>query len=623
MNDIAMGSSMFIQALLLATLAFTSAPFFAQEAQIQPVPEEALRLDHPEALPPEKSWTLKDLRGSELELNSLEVAALFGAEKTFRHLATPKVLRELNSRERARLMACLVQPEPPQEAYLEQAEERTGGIEALKSYRSELATKRQIKLGLLRSLLETGFSPKLRDDTGLTPLHHAAYWAESEAVELLLAKGAEIDAVSGQVPVPGVREPLHGPATADYLISQSQANAVSAMNAKTALQLALRSRLDLHMDLLMALNPVSHEAQIATLRILLSHKPKVAGTDMNGMTPLMYAAHYLHQPDILEIPRDRGSKASFGDSKEAAEIFKAILDLGADPGAVALRGYTAMAFAVRSNLFEVVKLLKDRTPRVAQLQDPSGNVVFDPVHQALSFALLQSQKDIAKLLLELPVDPLRELPSGIFPEPGSDFPGEGRVTMLDAAILGGPEMVELLAPKLKDANRLESARKASINGLLERKDWGEVLRVAKLRKDPELRRVGLALALDKTLDAYDARFFSHLLEDGALPQPDLVFLWNRLFFMIGGGGDGPKGTAAGLDLLRRFKDWKGRRDLPEVLKALILLEGPPADEALALLKASKFPFRSVEGGAEILKEYGPRNSKGVVKQVRTLLQQPR
>lgn len=46
----------------------------------------------------------------------------------------------------------------------------------------------------VKKLLRDGADPDIADNHGLTPLHHAAYWGETEIAQLLLKAGANVNA---------------------------------------------------------------------------------------------------------------------------------------------------------------------------------------------------------------------------------------------------------------------------------------------------------------------------------------------------------------------------------------------------------------------------------------------
>lgn len=606
----------YISIILYATCdASTSAAQPPRQAVSNPL--SMLMEDRPDALNPStRSLDLMDARGEKRTMTPAEAAAWYGAKRCFRAWTTPTGLKAMDAPARARLLAMAVQPHPPQEALWEAVEEKRPD-EALKRYRSELAMRRVAKLDVLRQLLDLGFDPDLPNAEGLTPLHLAAYWGRSEAAELLLTRGAKLNAVSSRREIPEIREPLHGPATADYYLSCAQAAEVASTNAKTPLVLALRSRLDLRQDMRIApMSPVSREDQEVTLRILLAHKPNVGSPEAPDMTPLMVAASALFNQGIRE---ELGpEESSFGDARFATDTIQTLLDLGADPGAVANRGYTALAFAARAGLIEAASLLASRTPRTAVTPGKSG-VAFDPVHQVQAFALLSRNEALAKALLERPVNAARELPRGVFPEPGQDFDGNGAEGLIGAATLGGPQMVDLLAPHVTVPAGLDPARKTAIQGLIQQRDAGGLRAHAQTHRDPELERMADALALSQALDAYGAKHLQALVRQGARPHPAIPFPWSRLFYMAETGAGEAEGKAVARECLKRFTGWAGRQDLSEVFQQLIQLPAPSSSDVLDLLEAAGFPFQNVGDARERLKARGDQVPKATRQRLEHLL----
>ncbi|MBY0098563.1 ankyrin repeat domain-containing protein [Mesobacillus maritimus] len=105
------------------------------------------------------------------------------------------------------------------------------------------------------------------NEEGLTPLGYAAHFGQKEAVELLLAFGADVNAVSH--------------------------SKVSYIPSNTALHAA-----------------IAGERSLAVIQTLLEHKAKTTIVDSNGHTCLHTAAYHENNPDLIQLLIESGASVS-------------------------------------------------------------------------------------------------------------------------------------------------------------------------------------------------------------------------------------------------------------------------------------------------------------------------
>jgi len=148
----------------------------------------------------------------------------------------------------------------------------------------------------LKEFLQT--TPSLantENDEGLTPLGYAAHFGQKEAVELLLAFGADVNAVSH--------------------------SKVSYIPSNTALHAA-----------------IAGERDLAVIQTLLEHKAKTTIVDKNGHTCLHTAAFHENNPELIQFLIEHGASVNERgkDGRTALELAEA---QGHMKVAEQLRGY--------------------------------------------------------------------------------------------------------------------------------------------------------------------------------------------------------------------------------------------------------------------------------------------
>jgi uncharacterized protein len=135
----------------------------------------------------------------------------------------------------------------------------------------------------LKEYLQT--TPSLantENDEGLTPLGYAAHFGQKEAVELLLAFGADVNAVSH--------------------------SKVNYIPSNTALHAA-----------------IAGERDLAVIKTLLEHKAQTTIVDSNGHTCLHTAAFHENNTDLIQLIIEYGASvnAKGKDGRTALELAEA------------------------------------------------------------------------------------------------------------------------------------------------------------------------------------------------------------------------------------------------------------------------------------------------------------
>lgn len=188
------------------------------------------------------------------------------------------------------------------------------------------------------ALLDRGADPSARSNEGFTPLLNAAYFHETQMVQLLLSRKAELSAttLAGE-------GALHR-ALARFGPYRRRAGPVSAPQL---------------------------EAMTATVTLLLDRgaDPNVAAG--SGETPLMYAALTGHRPAVAVL-----------------------IERGAKVDAVMKGGHTALAFGAQSGSPEIAAMLVEKGASVTA-KDAAGKTPLLLALQAFSMASPAGQKLLA------------------------------------------------------------------------------------------------------------------------------------------------------------------------------------------------------------------------------------
>jgi len=225
-----------------------------------------------------------------------------------------------------------------------------------------------------------------RDIYGMTPLMTAAHNGHAEAVEALIAAGANILAMSapGGDSIGGVTA-LHMAAMAGHadvvevLLDQKMAVDAKTTNGVTPLMLA------------------TAKGDSPVVQLLLKHGADVSAVDRYKMTALHYAAKF-HQSSLIPPLLQAGAKVDIAAENGVrpldfaallgdVDVARLLIEAGADPAAKGTHGNSAIDFARKQGHSSLVEFLEKKAasaPPAASGASPSPMVVEPPKEGGLS-----------------------------------------------------------------------------------------------------------------------------------------------------------------------------------------------------------------------------------------------
>ncbi|MBL8214039.1 MAG: ankyrin repeat domain-containing protein, partial [Bryobacterales bacterium] len=234
---------------------------------------------------------------------------------------------------------------------------------------------------------------KLADASGTTALHYAAAYGSVEAMELLLANGADARATNRRKTTP-LHWAVHDPAKTALLLKHGAPidakqvegrtplyQAASLGNALPVVRLLLDRGANPNLPMVTGTTPLIAAAirgKVDIMEALLAKGANVNAAAGTGGTALMAAAT-SGNPVAVRLLLDKGANAkAVTKRKETAlhdaatagvtESVRLLLAAGADVNAVDLRGYTPLLYAAASDRLpvEVVNILlaKGANPKV-------------------------------------------------------------------------------------------------------------------------------------------------------------------------------------------------------------------------------------------------------------------
>ncbi len=256
---------------------------------------------------------------------------------------------------------------------------------------------------------------KARDEGGSTPLHHAAGFATLATMQLLLDKGADVNAANRRNSTP-LFWAIHDEAKLRLLLARGadavkrQADgrtplyqAVSIGNGTAIVKLLLEKGVDVN-----AVTATGETALMAAarnnleaMRLLLEKKVNVNARNGAGGTALMAAAA-TGNAEAVRLLLDHGADAKLLTKKQDSalgaaatagveESVRLLLEHGADVNVRDLRGYSALMYAAGSDALPVgvVKLMlaKGADPKVTAEDETAG-----------SLAAKRGDSEVARLL---------------------------------------------------------------------------------------------------------------------------------------------------------------------------------------------------------------------------------
>ena len=144
----------------------------------------------------------------------------------------------------------------------------------------------------IKQHLTAGTDVNTKDSKGKTPLHHAAYWGHEEIVELLIAKGADVNAVIESGGLKG-KTPLglawrHHPEVTDFLRKHGGKTG-AWLNAYNSIHAAARA------------------GHIKAVKQHLASGADVNAKTMSGFTPLD-ATSVFNKTETADLLRKHGGK---------------------------------------------------------------------------------------------------------------------------------------------------------------------------------------------------------------------------------------------------------------------------------------------------------------------------
>ncbi|HKA44165.1 MAG TPA: ankyrin repeat domain-containing protein [Burkholderiales bacterium] len=250
--------------------------------------------------------------------------------------------------------------------------------------------------GAYLSLL-AGADANLRDATGLSALHIAVVGNFEPVVDVLLAKGANLEATDAQGRTPlyaahharmvqmlasrGVAleaRDLKGQTPLLFAIISGQPDAAKALIAAGAQVNSARA------DGITPLHAVQGQIEIASL--LLARGAVIEARDKDGNTPLMSATAYGDLA-VIVLLTGMGSQVNARNARGYTPLHaaafqgnaaatKVLLDRGADVNARTVSGVTPLISAAAAGRADVVRLLIEKNAEV-KARDQSGETALD------------------------------------------------------------------------------------------------------------------------------------------------------------------------------------------------------------------------------------------------------
>ena len=257
---------------------------------------------------------------------------------------------------------------------------------------------RQNDLTALKKMVASG-DINLRDSRGSTPLMHAAAIGSPEAMKLLLAAGADVNAKNGLDSTALTWGALDNTKARILIEAGADVNVVSKIGrtplmvaashpgSADTVRLLLAKGADPKAAMAIGTNALIEATRvndIETVRLLLKYPVDLNGGDSVGCTPLMRAAGHANL-EMVKLLLEKGADVNTAHTTQrrvrngliaisrmtalmaaaplaSPEVVEALLKAGADVNAKDIRGMTPLMFAVAADTpnLRVVRMLLDK-----------------------------------------------------------------------------------------------------------------------------------------------------------------------------------------------------------------------------------------------------------------------
>ncbi|KAL0764903.1 hypothetical protein CaCOL14_012709 [Colletotrichum acutatum] len=283
---------------------------------------------------------------------------------------------------------------------------------------------------LLRVLINRGAKIKARSkDKKWTPLHYAAAYGCTEAVELLLREGADATAKSSSdvTPLMSAAENRRDSGPLRSLIDHGSGNEVIESMGEALLASAARYGCAESVKLLLnrgvsieskdedgctPLANAAEEGNKKTAEALIKRKAKVDCKDANGLTALSLAAQAGHV-SLVQLLVEGGARIDRKDEtdgrtalhwavlKDRTAVIEELLERGANIEATSKTGHTAIYYAIRNGFEASFKLLLEKGASLS-VEGPHGKAPLayarDVAQKHKKIASLPAMKEIIRCL---------------------------------------------------------------------------------------------------------------------------------------------------------------------------------------------------------------------------------
>jgi ankyrin repeat protein len=270
-------------------------------------------------------------------------------------------------------------------------------------------------LEIVNLLLEKGADINAPDKNGLTPLCVAALNRNSEIVNLLLKKGAQVSDKALQVTTTTeilkrlTKEKAKQEATAEEAIADDTSDTSSSSVQEKAIS-PIASSLPSSSDAAKTSAHGSHseDRSAAAAAIYTASPTSVLSASSEELIEAVKAGNQLAVKALLVKGENVNTIEEQGKSLlylaaefNKLQVFKLLLEAGAKPDVKSQVGRTPLFPSIFSKNTEMVQLILEKDSSIINKVDSKGQT-------PLCYALERNQREIAKLLIEKGADPTQE-----------------------------------------------------------------------------------------------------------------------------------------------------------------------------------------------------------------------